>query len=220
MPEIFNNIFIYVKKNPKPYLLSVGIGCMGLILFTYGLWTSLAPKNTDSSVLSAQTSPISPTIPFVKTVKSIFIDIEGGLEKPGVYHLDQENRVQDALIAAGGLSANADRSWVEKHLNLAAKITDGEKIYIPRIGEVSDNSPAKSPGTPENTVADIVGTDPGSLISINTATANELHTIPGIGKKTAEKIVNNRPYTDIQELVTRKIVKKNIFEKIKNKLQL
>ena len=52
-------------------------------------------------------------------------------EKPGVYRLSQDDRIDDALIVAGGVSASADREWMEKFLNRAAKLSDGQKIYIP-----------------------------------------------------------------------------------------
>jgi len=67
--------------------------------------------------------------------RTIFVDLEGAVEKPGLYELPAGARINDLLIRAGGLSARADRDWVERNLNLAQKLADGVKIYIPRRGE-------------------------------------------------------------------------------------
>ena len=133
-------------------------------------------------------------------------DIEGAIVKPGVYELPSSSRINDLLITAGGLSAEADRDWVSKNLNLAAKLVDGGKIYIPGVGE-------------GNKGAAILGyQDIANKININTAGSAELDTLPGIGPVTAQKIIEGRPYQTIEELVSRKILGKSTFEKIKNQL--
>ena len=68
----------------------------------------------------------------------IVVAISGAVEKPGVYSLEKGSRVEDVLIAAGGVSENANRSWVDKYINRAAKLEDGQKIYIPTTNEQSD----------------------------------------------------------------------------------
>lgn len=130
-------------------------------------------------------------------------DIEGAIVKPGVYELPSGSRIQDLLIIAGGLAASADRDWISKNLNLAAKLTDGGKVYIPEIGEKADRS---------NT------SNMPNIININTASAGELDRLSGIGPVTAQKIIDNRPYQTTEELLTRKIVGKSTFEKIKDKI--
>src|SRR3990167_11304920 len=61
------------------------------------------------------------------------IDVVGAVMNPDVYELEEGSRVSDALTAAGGFNASADREWVAKNLNRAAKIVDGGKIYIPTL---------------------------------------------------------------------------------------
>jgi competence protein ComEA len=68
-------------------------------------------------------------------IKIIPVDIEEAVVNPGAYKLSQDFRVQDAFIAAGGLSAQADRRCVAKNINLAIKLTDGTKIYVPNLEE-------------------------------------------------------------------------------------
>lgn len=65
------------------------------------------------------------------------IDVEGAVVTPSVYSITFDSRVQDGLIAAGGLSSSADRDWVEKHINLSAKLSDGIKLYISITGVIT-----------------------------------------------------------------------------------
>ena len=143
------------------------------------------------------------------------IDLEGGVESPGVYELDSDSRVSDALIAAGGLSADADRSWVSKNLNRAAKLTDGGKIYIPKVSEVASDSSLSN-------LSDLshLGVNTSKTININTASQAELEALSGVGPVTAAKIIAGRPYQTIEELKSKKIVGNSVFEKIKEQISL
>ncbi len=138
------------------------------------------------------------------------IDISGAVENPGVYTLSAESRIQDALVAAGGLSLAADRDWVAKYLNLAQKAIDGTKIYIPNKTE------AKVTVSQGSTLG--VATAGNELININTASSFELDSLPGVGEVTVQKIISGRPYQKTDELLTKKIVNKSTFEKIKDKI--
>jgi len=64
--------------------------------------------------------------------EEVVIEVSGAVETPGVYRLLSSARVEDALIAAGGISVDADRDWMEKTLNRAAKISDGQKNLYPK----------------------------------------------------------------------------------------
>lgn len=147
---------------------------------------------------------------------SIFIDVEGAVLKPGVYAVKVGDRVQNALIAGGGISDEADREWVEKNLNLAAKLVDGSKIYIPKVGELinSNNKIINKIETEQK----VLGVE--SLININNATISELDVLPGVGAVTAQKIIDGRPYQKIEELTEKKIVNKSVWEKIKDKISV
>ncbi|MBI4999740.1 ComEA family DNA-binding protein [Candidatus Gottesmanbacteria bacterium] len=132
-------------------------------------------------------------------------DIEGAIVNPGVYQLLSGSRIQDLLIVAGGLAGDADREWVNKNLNLAAKVLDGGKIYVPKTGEIGELGGLGS--------EKITG-----KISLNSASPSELDTLPGVGPVTAQKIIDNRPYQTTEELLSKKIVGKSTFEKIKDKI--
>ena len=148
------------------------------------------------------------------STEKVFVEISGAVEKPGVYEFDASGRVDNALVAAGGLAASADRSWVEKNINRAALLKDGQKIYIPRQGEVSLSQSTSLSGGNSGTLVENVG----GLVNINTATLSQLDRLEGIGAVRAQKIIDNRPYSSIDELITKKILPKNVFEGIKERI--
>jgi competence protein ComEA len=127
------------------------------------------------------------------------------VQKPGVYELKSGSRINDLLILAGGLSAEASREWVSQNMNLAQKLTDGAKVYIPVKPETRNSQLANRQTA-------------NAKININTASASQLDTLWGIGPATAQKVISGRPYQAIEELLTRKIVKSNVWEAIRDKI--
>lgn len=128
----------------------------------------------------------------------VVIDIGGAVLAPGVYKLAGNLRIGDAISAAGGLAEGADTT----KMNLAAKISDGQKIYIP---------------TREESIKGITSTTGiKGLININSASEQELDTLPGIGPATAKKIIASRPYSSLDDLVSKKAVSASVYEKIKD----
>lgn len=156
--------------------------------------------------------------------KLIVVDLAGAVVKPGLYRVEEGERIGDLLEKAGGFQTNADLEFIEKTINKATKISDGMKIYIPhkRETETSHNSQMLNtiPQTSHNDTdmsEDAVGI---SLISVNSASQTVLESLSGIGPVTATNIINGRPYGSVDELVEKKIVKPSVFEKIKDKLSL
>ncbi len=187
----------------KKHWLPLSLALLGLIFFAYGLIAFLGQsKSSEDIKIQTNSNPQNTQENFLT------IDVEGEVTSPGVYRLKQGSIVQDALALAGGLSASADRDWVAKNLNLALKLTDSQKIYIPRIGESFSSSVLGS------TVSDTVP----AVININSALESELDTLPGIGPVTAEKIINNRPYSQTDDLLTKKVVSQKVFDQIKDKI--
>lgn len=188
------------KKEPRFWFLG-----LGLILVTGGLIFSFWSQTHQREEIVFET--LEKGGPERETV--IKADIAGAVLKPGLYELKGDPRVQDLLLVAGGLSAAADRAWVEKNLNLAQKLNDGAKIYIPPS--------SSSLGSPSQ-ISQISPSSPTSpVVSINSATAAELDALPvfGLGPSTAQKIVDNRPYQSIDDLLTKKVVSKSLLEKLK-----
>jgi competence protein ComEA len=151
-------------------------------------------------------------------VTSIMVDVEGAVVHPGLYSLAAGARVEDAIVAAGGLAKDVDEALFAKNINRASKIVDGAKLYIPRAGEnqTSDNN-----GTSYNINSSLNGSSQnGALVNINFASQSELESLPGVGPVTAQKIIDNRPYQTLDELVAKKAIGTSLYEKIKNNLSL
>jgi competence protein ComEA len=140
----------------------------------------------------------------------LVIDIQGAVIRPGVHRLAAGSRVGDAIDAAGGYSAQVDLAAASATLNLAAPLTDGAKIHVPARGEVVTSTPAGG-GTGGSGTA-------GGPINVNTATAEELDTLPGIGPVTAAKIIAAReqaPFATVDELLSRDVLGPATLEKIR-----
>ena len=217
--ELWEEAAKVLKKIPKDYYMPIGFGCIGLILFGYGFYVLVYQpqlrENSASSNFSQSSASANSPQASKQTVSTIKVDVEGAVANPGVYSLATDARVQDGMVAAGGLSENADRTWVDQHVNLALKLTDGTKIYIPHVGEVTQASTVAT-ADQSISVGDVLGASTSQQIDINSANATDLDSLPGVGPATANKIIAGRPYASIQDLVTKKIVGPKEFEKIKD----
>ncbi len=113
---------------------------------------------------------------------NIVVHVTGAVMSPGVYELPDGSRVVDAIQAAGGFAEGA----ADEHLNLAAKLSDGQRIRVPWLSEIKEG---------EGKV----------LININTATAAQLQSLPGIGPAIAQRIVEYReksgPFSRAEDLM-------------------
>lgn len=159
------------------------------------------------------------------TSSRMVVDIAGAVERPGVYETTPGARLKDVLIQAGGLSAEAEREYISRNFNLAKLVIDQEKIYIPSREEIASGVFAEPQRTleylqPSNNQQSTINNQQSNLININAATLEELDTLTGIGKITAQKIIQNRPYKSIDELVSKKVVNKGMYEKIKGLISI
>ena len=152
-----------------------------------------------------------------KNVSEIVVEIAGEVIKPGVYKLSDDSRIEDLLVLSGGVSQNANRDWMEKNLNRAAKLSDGQKVYIPSIDEQSNVLSANDGGTYQNVSSDFTSQGSG-FIDINAATQKELESLSGIGQVYAQKIIEYRPYSNIEEIVTKAKIPQKTFDKIKSQI--
>jgi competence protein ComEA len=201
--EITAKLMPFAKKYWLPSVLAV----LGLIFFIYGLISLLInkPQAQTTFVQSDFKESLASKAPSLIT-----IDIEGAVVAPGVYKLPTGSIIQDAFVAAEGLSEDADRSFVEKSINLAAKLIDGQKIYLPRLNEITSKD--------ETNVSTVIEDLRIGLININSASSVELDALPGVGPVTAQKIINNRPYAKVDDLLSKKVVSGKVFTEIKDKI--
>lgn len=199
----------FFNKFKIPVLILLG----GVLLISLGILFVKGKdlfSDTKVEILSTQDSG---------TPKIITVEIAGEVEEAGVYKLTDGSRVEDLLIASGGLTKDADNEWVDKYLNRASKLTDGQKVYIPKAGEQTKDSSAKNNQLDQNTSSAVLGQNT-TLVNINTAGSSELDKLSGIGPTYAQKIIEQRPYSTIEELVSKKVISKSLFEKIKDSITI
>ena len=185
-------------------------------------------------VVETETAPIptaSPPTPSTPAPKpEIAIHVTGAVRSPGVYYLSTDARVHEAIEKAGG---KTDRADIHR-LNLAAKVRDGEQIYVPEIREVPDvGQAAPVPSTakdftspsstvpPQPSVKRSAPSDRGR-ININTATSQELQTLRGIGPAMAQRIIEYRQtsgrFSTVDDLTNVKGIGEKTLEKIRNSI--
>ena len=188
---------------------------LGLILVGFGVLSFKTNIfSTGDKVEVLETTKSGP-----ESSQDLIVEISGSVEKPAVYKLPTNSRVDDLLIVSGGLSINADRDWVNKNVNRAAKLSDGQKIYIYSQSEVQS---AKNSGgiKPDQEVLNVTGSEPVILVNINTASQKELESLDGIGPVYAQKIIEQRPYSNVEELVSKGAISQKTLEKIKNEISV
>jgi len=208
-----------ILKRLKKYRIEVFLLSTATIItiITFGIYLASrsTPTEDHSEIQSDTETPI--------THQNIMIDIAGAVEKPGVYEVSSSARLQDALNFANGLTEEADKVFFSRNFNRARLLSDQEKIYIPFSWEIStgifvENTRTldySNPVIPVNNSAITNTNQSPVIINLNTASPEELDTLPGIGAITVNKIINNRPYATIEDLLNKKIVNKGVFENIK-----
>ncbi len=144
----------------------------------------------------------------------IKVDIQGAVKKPGIYQLELGQRLADLIASASGFTKDADSVFISKSLNLATELKDQEKVYIPFLVEKNNDSGTAS-GNDATQVAE--STD---LISINQASLATLQTLSGIGAVKAQAIIDNRPYSTLDDLVTKKVISENLLNNLRAQLSL
>jgi competence protein ComEA len=187
--------------------------------------------------------PAAPPVQLVATPPAptplpteIQVHVTGAVEQPGLYALPAGSRIGDAITAAG-LAADANPDG----LNLAARLSDGQRLAVPRQGEpttIPAPAPAASGGraaSPTNRAATApdsrsaprssgpAATDPlppGARLNLNTATSAQLDALPGIGPAYAQRILDHRerngPFRTVQQLRDARVIPNATYDRIKD----
>lgn len=163
----------------------VAVVCaLGLVLAASRIFSgpvASSPRAAASPILTAPASS-------VPEPRGVTVDVEGAVRRPGLYRLEPGARVADAIARAGGVTRHADRALV----NLAAPLADGEQVVVPRVGSAGVVAAGGS------------GSSRASPVNLNSATIEQLDTLPGVGPVTAQKIVDFRrehgPFTSVDQL--------------------
>ena len=174
--------------------------------------TSVERADTGSADASDDGDPSSDS-KRANAASEVYVDVDGAVVTPGVYRLREGARVAQAIDAAGGLAPEADVAG----LNRASKVVDGQKIYVPHVGEQQTVDAVAGSGPGEASVGTSVVSD---LVNINTANAAELQTLSGVGPSMAQSIIDERtkngPFTSIEDLMRVSGIGEKKFAKIKD----
>lgn len=189
----------WLENHRTLVLAAVGLLIAAAALIFALRWQTPAPLVIEPPLPSATPLP-------TPTPSPMQVYISGAVAHPDVYTLPPGAIVRDAVDAAGGLTAEADRD----RINLAQRLSDGEHVHIPRIGEAPTPIPQANEGT----------SAPSGPININTATQAELETLPGIGPALAQRIIDYReehgPFTSIEQIQNVSGIGPAKFEAIKD----
>ncbi|MCL4366163.1 helix-hairpin-helix domain-containing protein [Patescibacteria group bacterium] len=181
------------------FKIPLGLSLVGIVLIVGGILTSGLHKSKPKEF---------PKESLVENQKVVSVDVSGAVVKPGVYQLKDGSRIEEAIAAAGGFNQEANEEYISKYLNMAQKVSDGSKVYVPAKGE---NGATGQSGV-------VAGVNVKSKVNINMASQADLENLPGIGPVAASKIIAGRPYQTAEDLLNKKAVSKAVFEKIKDQI--
>ncbi|MCT6857048.1 MAG: helix-hairpin-helix domain-containing protein, partial [Bombilactobacillus mellis] len=201
-------IWQWLKEHIKLVSLVILVTILGL----WQLWPAPSVNNDDLTVNSSKTAQKSASKPTkTATSKWLIVDVEGAVNKPGVYRLLTTARVYDAIQHAGGLAEQADTSAI----NQAQKLHDQSQVFVP-----DKNNSSTASNTAQTTTAN--STTDSKTINLNTADVTELQNLPGVGPKKAELIIQYRQekgsFSKIEDLTEVQGIGEKTFAKIKSQL--
>ena len=175
---------------------------------------------------------------------TMYIDVSGALRNPGVYCLENDSIIIDAVNKAGGFSRDAATKFIYRRINLAQPLVSNQKLYFPYENElVCQLKPVLDEGKKVEVLYEepviylpttepyidqdpTTTTPPGSgnttnnddteCVNINTATKEQLATLNGVGDSTAEKIIQGRPYSKVEDLLNVSGIGEVTLEKFKD----
>ncbi|QQR93525.1 helix-hairpin-helix domain-containing protein [bacterium] len=172
-----------------------------VLLFLIGYTFFLNSKDIDKY----SSDSVSESTHTQQSIDQIVVDLSGAVSNPGVYRIGSDMILVDLIEKSGGFSEDVDKNYIDKNLNLARKLNNAEKIYIPRLSD--------------NQTLGVQNVSSG-LVNINTASDSDLDKLAGVGPATIEKWKDARPFGSINELVSKSVLSQTTFEGIKDKLTL
>ena len=210
-----NNIIDHIKYyDYKKLIFPITIIILYIILFVY---FEEKINNIEIPVQEETIIKEEPQIEQEETIKYIYIDIKGAIKKPGVYKLEENSRIIDAINISGGLLKTANTTYT----NLSKILNDSEviKIYTnEEVKKLEKETPQELPKVEETPTIE------NKLININTASLEQLQTLNGIGESKAKSIVEYRTtngnFKSIEEIKNVSGISESLYEKIKDSISI
>lgn len=243
LKEKFKKIITKIKKIDKDYVI-IGVIVIAVIIFMIiNLGKIKEFENKDNDKMTNVESSINTDNDKSEENKEqkddnskeqivngggIFVHIDGYINNPGVYEIKENDRIKTLIDKAGGFK----EGYSIKNINLAAKLSDGDKIYIPSVSEEkvienNNNINTNLSGKGQNVKSDrnnVSIMKNNSKININTANMSELKQITGIGESTANKIIDYREnvgkFKKIEDIKEVKGIGDAKYESLKNKITI
>lgn len=214
-----------IRKLDKDYIV-IGIIIIAVIIFivlNIGKVTEFNKEEKENTTINASIEESKNDIEEKENKEEpkemgtgIFVHIDGWIQNPGVYEIKENDRVNTIIEKAGGLKEGASI----KSINLAARLSDGDKIYIPNREEEKQIETTEVKGNNTGTVK----ITKNSKININKASISELKQITGIGELTANKIIDYRDnvgkFKKIEDIKEVKGIGDSKYESIKDKITI
>lgn len=214
-----------IRKLDKDYIV-IGIIIIAVIIFivlNIGKVTEFNKEEKENTTINASIEESKNDIEEKENKEEtkemgtgIFVHIDGWIQNPGVYEIKENDRVNTIIEKAGGLKEGASI----KSINLAARLSDGDKIYIPNREEEKQIETTEVKGNNTGTVK----ITKNSKININKASISELKQITGIGESTANKIIDYRDnvgkFKKIEDIKEVKGIGDSKYESIKDKITI
>lgn len=214
------------KRDKIIFFIILGVIIIGIYYYI---------NTKDKNILTAQEENLEVQENKVESVENenneekIKVHVSGAVNKEGVVELEINSRIADAIDKAGGIKENACMD----EINLAYKLEDGMKVYIPTIDEKKEAEQSNETGTKNNEYVTIDGgtnnknenkSQESTKININTCTQTELETLPGIGPSTALKIIQYRnekgKFKSIEEIKEVSGIGESKFNQIKDLIKV
>jgi competence protein ComEA len=176
------------------------------------------PAQDTMEILSVEpTATVTPTPLPSPTPAMVRVYVTGAVVNSDVYFLSQGSIIKDAILAAGGFTQDAD----PEQINQALELKDQQQIHVPRQGEENPPPPVQDgPANDSNTDDSSPAPATGERININTATLDQLDTLPGIGPAIAQRIIDYREkiggFKDIEQITEVSGIGEATFAKIKD----
>lgn len=201
-------------SRPASLRLRVGVGAAVLVavaVAVIAVAVTAAGSSTTSTLRHAVTvatdSGTAPDQTAAPGAAPLLVHVLGAVARPGLYQLKAGARVVDAVGAAGGLTADAEPAGV----NLARPVSDGEQLVVPRVGEAPSVPSVPGPAA---------GQAAGGTVNLNTASQQELETLPRVGPALAQRILawrsQNGRFATVEDLKNVTGIGDKTFEQLKD----